>query len=85
MSDAEDRVSSGRSWAEFCDALKRAGEQIQRTKLARRQFRGQPWMQGGEELAAPQNGSELVPALRELVGQRLQVTARDYLQYTKTA
>ena len=30
MSDAEDRVSSGRSWAEFCDALKRAGEQIQR-------------------------------------------------------
>ena len=30
MSEAEDRVSSGRSWAEFCDALKRAGEQIQR-------------------------------------------------------
>jgi len=30
MSDAEDRVSSGRSWAEFCDALKQAGEQIQR-------------------------------------------------------
>lgn len=30
MSEAEDRVSSGGSWAEFCDALKRAGEQIQR-------------------------------------------------------
>mgnify|MGYP003379554122 CR=1 FL=1 len=30
MSDVERRVSSGQSWADFCDALKRAGEQIQR-------------------------------------------------------
>jgi len=30
MSEADNRVSSGQGWAEFCDALKRAGEQIQR-------------------------------------------------------
>ena len=30
MSDVEQRVISGQSWADFCDALKRAGEQIQR-------------------------------------------------------
>jgi hypothetical protein len=30
MNDSERRVSSGEAWAEFCDALKQAGEQIQR-------------------------------------------------------
>ena len=30
MSDAEQRVISGQTWSDFCDALKRAGEQIQR-------------------------------------------------------
>jgi hypothetical protein len=30
MSDAEKRVVSGQSWADFCDALKRAGEQVMR-------------------------------------------------------
>ncbi len=30
MSESDNRVGSGQSWAEFCDALKRAGEQIQR-------------------------------------------------------
>jgi hypothetical protein len=32
MNDSERRVSSGAAWAEFCDALKQAGEQIQRPK-----------------------------------------------------
>ena len=30
MNESERRISSGEAWAEFCDALKRAGEQIQR-------------------------------------------------------
>jgi len=30
MSDADQRVIDGSSWAEFCDALKRAGEQVMR-------------------------------------------------------
>lgn len=30
MNESECRVGSGEAWAEFCDALKRAGEQIQR-------------------------------------------------------
>ncbi len=30
MSDADQRVASGQAWAEFCDAMKRAGDQILR-------------------------------------------------------
>ena len=36
MSDADQRVASGEAWAEFCDAMKRAGDQILRPETPRR-------------------------------------------------
>jgi len=50
------------------------GEKVERAQLARRQLGSPARMQRGEELAAAQGGTELVPALRELVGQGLQIT-----------
>jgi len=53
------------------------GEQVERAQLARRQLGGAARVQRGEELSAAESGAELVPALRELVGERLEITATD--------
>lgn len=61
MNESERRVSSGEAWAEFCDALKQAGEQIQRPEAP-----GSIHPRRGLSLPEPARtrGAEVVPRVQ---------------------
>jgi hypothetical protein len=59
------------------------GEQVEGPQLARRQARGRARVECRKELAAAEDGPELVPALRELGRQRLEVTTGDICNLQK--